>query len=48
MDGANGPKESTRIDAPVASKSLSVNVFTVPGKGYGRRAAKTLWRSARL
>jgi hypothetical protein len=32
MDGTNGPKESTRVTAPVASTTLSVNVFTAPGK----------------
>src|SRR5271170_5531046 len=37
MDGTNGPKESTRVTAPVAantpeSNGLSVNVFTAPGK----------------
>ena len=38
MDGANGPKESTRVTAPVVSNTpealnrLSVNVFTAPGK----------------
>ena len=32
MDGANGPKETTRVAAPVASNTLSVNVFTAPGK----------------
>ena len=31
MDGANG-KETTRVTAPVASNTLSVNVFTAPGK----------------
>jgi glyoxylase-like metal-dependent hydrolase (beta-lactamase superfamily II) len=32
MDGANGLKETTRVTAPVASSTLSVNVFTAPGK----------------
>jgi glyoxylase-like metal-dependent hydrolase (beta-lactamase superfamily II) len=32
MDGTNGPKETTRATAPVASNPLSVNVFTAPGK----------------
>ncbi|HEX3353627.1 MAG TPA: MBL fold metallo-hydrolase [Terriglobales bacterium] len=32
MDGANGPKETTRVAAPVASNTLNVNVFTAPGK----------------
>jgi glyoxylase-like metal-dependent hydrolase (beta-lactamase superfamily II) len=32
MDGTNGLKESTRVTAPVASNTLSVNVFTAPGK----------------
>jgi hypothetical protein len=47
MDGTNGPTERTRVTAPVASNTLSVNVFT-SGKGYGRRAAKALRRAARL
>jgi glyoxylase-like metal-dependent hydrolase (beta-lactamase superfamily II) len=32
MDGTNGLKEATRVTAPVASNTLSVNVFTAPGK----------------
>src|ERR1700746_1266589 len=32
MDGAHGLKETTRVTAPVASNTLSVNVFTAPGK----------------
>jgi hypothetical protein len=32
MDGTNGVKENTRVTAPVASSTLSVNVFTAPGK----------------
>jgi glyoxylase-like metal-dependent hydrolase (beta-lactamase superfamily II) len=32
MDGANGPKDTTGVTAPVASNTLSVNVFTAPGK----------------
>src|ERR1700734_1385407 len=32
MDGTNGLKETTRPTAPVASNSLSVNLFTAPGK----------------
>src|SRR5271165_5131416 len=32
MDGTNGLKEATRVSAPVASSTLSVNVFTAPGK----------------
>ena len=32
MVGTNGPKETTRVTAPVASNTLSVNVFTAPGK----------------
>jgi hypothetical protein len=31
MDGTNG-QETTRVTAPVASNTLSVNVFTAPGK----------------
>src|SRR6202161_4621952 len=32
MDGANGLKEAARVAAPVALNTLSVNVFTAPGK----------------
>src|SRR5580658_629225 len=32
MDGTNGLKDTTRASAPVASSTLSVNVFTAPGK----------------
>src|ERR1700676_3765800 len=32
MDGTNALKEATRVTAPVASNTLSVNVFTAPGK----------------
>jgi glyoxylase-like metal-dependent hydrolase (beta-lactamase superfamily II) len=32
MDGTNGLKETTRVTAPVGSSTLSVNVFTAPGK----------------
>ena len=32
MDGTNGLKETTRVTASVASSTLSVNVFTAPGK----------------
>ncbi len=32
MAATNGPKETTRVTAPVASKPLSVAVFTAPGK----------------
>jgi glyoxylase-like metal-dependent hydrolase (beta-lactamase superfamily II) len=32
MDGTDGLKETTRVTAPVASNTLSVNVFTAPGK----------------
>src|SRR5579864_7845138 len=32
MDGTNALKETTRVTAPVASDTLSVNVFTAPGK----------------
>jgi hypothetical protein len=48
MDGTTGLKETTRVTAPVALNTLNVNVFYRPGKGYGGRAAKALWRSARL
>jgi hypothetical protein len=32
MDGTKGLKESTRSSAPVTSNTLSVYVFTAPGK----------------
>jgi len=32
MDGTNGMKETPRVTAPFASNTLSVNVFTAPGK----------------
>ena len=32
MDGTDGLKETTRVTAPVASNTLSVNVFTAPGE----------------
>jgi glyoxylase-like metal-dependent hydrolase (beta-lactamase superfamily II) len=32
MDGTNGLKEATRVTATVASNTLSLNVFTAPGK----------------
>jgi glyoxylase-like metal-dependent hydrolase (beta-lactamase superfamily II) len=32
MGGTNGPKETARVTTPVASNTLSVNVFTAPGK----------------
>src|ERR1700678_2099340 len=32
MDATNGMKEATRATAPVASNTLSVNIFTAPGK----------------
>src|ERR1700728_3522154 len=32
MDAANGMRESAPVTAPVASTTLSVNVFTAPGK----------------
>jgi hypothetical protein len=30
MDGTNGLKEARGVSAPVASNTLSVNVFTAP------------------
>ena len=32
MDGTNALKETTRAAAPVGTNTLSVNVFTAPGK----------------
>jgi len=32
MDATNGLKETTRVTAPVASNTLSMNIFTAPGK----------------
>ncbi len=48
MDGTKGLKETTGVTAPVASNTLSVNVFTAPGKTMVGRAAKALRRTARL
>ncbi len=48
MDGTNGLKETTRVSAPVALEHAECERFHRPGKGYGRRAAKALRRSARL
>jgi hypothetical protein len=31
MRDTNGLKETTRVTAPVASNTLSVNIFTAPG-----------------
>lgn len=31
MGGTNGLKETTRVTAPAASNTLTVNVFTAPG-----------------
>jgi hypothetical protein len=38
MDGTDGPGESARVAAPIASKELGVKVFTAP-KGWGQRGA---------
>jgi hypothetical protein len=32
MEDTNGLRETTRVTAPVARNTLSVNVFTAPGK----------------
>ena len=32
MSGTNGVKDTTRVTPPAASNTLSVNVFTAPGK----------------
>jgi len=54
VDGKKGLKESTRVIAPVASNTLSVNVFTAPGKtmvGGGQSPSakrSALTRSRRL
>src|ERR1700685_3631471 len=32
MGGTHGLKETTRVTAPVAANTLSVNIFTAPGK----------------
>jgi len=42
MGSTNGPKESTRVTAPVASNTLSVNVFTAPGKAMVGERPKPL------
>src|SRR6202795_1467318 len=41
MDSTNGPKESTRVTAPVATNTLGVNVFTAPGKTMAGERPKT-------
>jgi hypothetical protein len=54
MDGTNGPKETKRVTAPVASNPLGVNVFSVRERLWSlsgldssaRRSALT--RSTRL
>jgi glyoxylase-like metal-dependent hydrolase (beta-lactamase superfamily II) len=42
MDATNGLKETTRVTAPVASNTLSVNVFTAPGKAMVGERPKPL------
>src|SRR6202140_4980708 len=42
MDGTNGLKETTRVTTPVASNTLSVNVFTAPGKAMVGERPKPL------
>jgi hypothetical protein len=48
MNSTNGLKETTRATPSVASNTLSVNVFTAPGKDHGRRAAKVFGRTVWL
>ena len=48
MDGTNGLKETTRVTAPVASNTLSVNVLTAPGKAMVGERPNPFGRSARL
>ena len=42
MDATNGLKETTRVTAPVASNTLSVNIFTAPGKAMVGERTKPL------
>ncbi len=42
MESTNGLKEATRVTAPVASSTLSVNVFTAPGKTMVGERPKSL------
>jgi len=47
MNGANGRKESTRVGASGAPRTLGVNVFTAPGKAMaGQRPNWILKRVA--
>jgi hypothetical protein len=47
MDSTNILKETTRVTAPVASSTLSVNVFTAPGKARVDERPKPFGRSGR-
>jgi hypothetical protein len=42
MDGTNKMKDTARVSAPVASKPLSVNVFTAPGITHISRVSRTV------
>jgi len=42
MESTNGLKEATRVTAPVAPSTLSVNVFTAPGKTMVGERPKSL------
>jgi predicted enzyme related to lactoylglutathione lyase len=56
MDGTNELKETARVTAPVGSNTLSVNVFTAPGKAmvgerpkpFGEALGPTLPRTITL
>ena len=40
MGATDGLKETTRVTAPVASNTLSVNIFTAPGKAMAGERPK--------
>src|ERR1700684_195398 len=48
MDGRNEPKDTTPVAAPVASNTLSVNVFTAPGKTMVGERTKPLGEELRI
>jgi len=48
MDGANGLKEKHARSRACRVEHTKCERFYRPGKGYGRRTAKVLRRSARL
>ena len=48
MDGTNGMKETTSVTAPVALNTLSVNIFTAPGKAMVGERPKPFGEGVRL